>query len=403
MFAYLTDKELTMNIDELQGDKYILWGFNSSLYSGKIRPYLIKKGIDFIELNPSHPHFNEIISQHVGHFTVPVIETPEGEILADSTEAMEFLEERFQALPMLPDNKIMAALAHLIHSYGSEGLHKPAMYYRWNTSFSNRCFIIDEFSRASETKEARDISGNQKGRQQADYFRGYLPPLGIGLSNDVDKAIEESTGILYDVLNKHFLNFPYILGGVPSLADYGLMGPLYAHLGRDPASAGDLKLRAPALYRWIETMGRAQIIDPEIWHFPQEFFSPESIPESLIDFISLICADYGTEILSTANLYHSWLNEKERPGGTVISHDQVKANHQILGPIACEQQGVTINRMALIDSLTQHQRFVNAIEVIGGSDRDLFEELMKRTGGAELAKLRLQRSMQRRDFAYVLV
>lgn len=59
--VYVTDKELTMDIHELQGNKYILWGFNSSLYSGKMRPYLVKKGIDFIELNPSHPHFNEKI------------------------------------------------------------------------------------------------------------------------------------------------------------------------------------------------------------------------------------------------------------------------------------------------------------------------------------------------------
>lgn len=121
---------------------------------------------------------------------------------------MEFLEKRFPAIPMLPDNTVMAALAHLIHSYGSEGLLKPAMYYRWNTTLSNRRFIINEFSRSSETKDARDANDNKKGRHQADYFRGFLQPLGIGLANDVDIAIEESTGKLYANLNEHFLSLP---------------------------------------------------------------------------------------------------------------------------------------------------------------------------------------------------
>ena len=36
---------MTQSIKEIAGDKYVLWGANWSLYTAKVRPYLIKKGV----------------------------------------------------------------------------------------------------------------------------------------------------------------------------------------------------------------------------------------------------------------------------------------------------------------------------------------------------------------------
>lgn len=74
-----------MDIQALAQNKHILWGANWSLYSAKVRPYLMKKEIGYVELNSFHPHFYEKVMPQIGHFTVPVIETPEGDIVADST------------------------------------------------------------------------------------------------------------------------------------------------------------------------------------------------------------------------------------------------------------------------------------------------------------------------------
>jgi hypothetical protein len=77
------------NLDVIAGGKYILWGANWSLYTAKVRPYLIKKRVDYVEVCPSHPHYSDHIIPTVGYFSVPVLETPEGEIIADSTRIME--------------------------------------------------------------------------------------------------------------------------------------------------------------------------------------------------------------------------------------------------------------------------------------------------------------------------
>ena len=276
----------------------------------EVRSYLIKKGVDYVEINPSHPRYEETIMQKVGYFTVPVLETPEGDVIADSTEIMEFLEPRFPNPPMLPEDKTLAALTRLIHSFGSEGLTKSAMYLRWNTSLDNRIFARSEFGRTLSTPELA--------HGFAVAMRDYLPILGVGLDHGVDMAIKESLEKLYDTLNAHFLKYPYILGGVPSMADYGLMGPLYAHHGRDISSSNAMKMRAPALYRWIETMLRPPVVDPEVWQVPQEYFAVDDLPDTLLALLKLIGENFVPEILATISLYHQWLESEAKTAGAIV-------------------------------------------------------------------------------------
>jgi glutathione S-transferase len=388
------DVGMTTSIKEIAGDRYVLWGANWSLYTAKVRPYLIKKGIEYVEINPSHPHYNETILKTVGHFTVPVLETPDGEIVADSTEIMEFLEPRFPDVPMLPDDKPLAALAHLIHSYGSEGLTKPAMYCRWNTTFENRLFARDEFERSLATPE------------QADGFaiamRGYLPILGVGLSHPVDVLIEASLDRLYDTLNAHFLKYPYVLGGVPSLADYGMMGALYAHMGRDVSSSNKLKVQAPALYRWIETMGRPPIVDPEVWQVPQEFFSIGDLPDTLIAFLKLIAEDYVPEYEATIALYHQWLDAETRRGGSIADVEGLKRNHQVLGEVEHVQHGVPMKRIGLLDDVSHHLRFQALTDRMNDEEKSTLRGILEKAGAKGFADLHLKRSLKRDDYAYVL-
>ena len=386
---------MAQSIKEIAGDKYVLWGASWSLYTAKVRPYLIKKRIDYVEVNPSHPHWDEHILPKVGYFTVPVLETPDGDIIADSTEIMEFLEPKFPNPPMLPEDKPLAALAHLIHSFGSEGLTKSAMYLRWNTSYENRLFARNEFERTLATPE------------QADGFavamRNYLPILGVGLDHGVDVAIETSIERLYDALNAHFLKYPYILGGVPSLADYGLMGPLYAHHGRDVSSNNTIKNRAPALYRWIETMLRPPIVDPEVWQVSQEYFSVDDLPDTLTAFLKLVAENFVPEIKATIDLYHQWLDAQERSAGAVVDVEGQKRCHQVLGQLEHVQMGSPIKRIALLDDVSHHLRFQVLVDGMDKAEKQKLTGMLDSVGAKGFADLHLKRDIKRQNYAYVLV
>ncbi len=121
-----------MDIKELAQGKLILWGANWSLYTAKIRSYLIKKGIPHIEICPSHPHYDAYVQAKIGHFTVPVLEYPNGDIIADSTDIIYQLEKQFPENPIDPANKTLASLAWFIQYFASEGLPRTFMHYRTN-------------------------------------------------------------------------------------------------------------------------------------------------------------------------------------------------------------------------------------------------------------------------------
>ena len=385
---------MNSNIKDIGGNKYILWGASWSLYTAKVRAYLIKKGIDYVEINPSHPRYEETIMQKVGYFTVPVLETPDGKIIADSTEIMEFLEPKYPSPPMLPEDKSLAALAHLIHSFGSEGLTKSAMYLRWNTSLDNRIFARSEFGRTVSTPELA--------HGFAVAMRDYLPILGVGLDHGVDMAIKQSLETLYDTLNAHFLEYPYILGGLPSLADYGLMGPLYAHHGRDISSSNALKMRAPALYRWIETMNRPPVVDPEVWQVPQEYFAVDDLPDTLIALLKVIGENFVPEIIATIDLYHQWLDSEERASGAVVDVEGLKRCHQVLGQIEHVQMGAPIKRIALLDDVSHHLRFQALVHTMSDSEKETLRGVLQSVSAQGLADLQLNRNVKRDDYAYVL-
>jgi glutathione S-transferase len=382
------------NIKVIAGDRYVLWGANWSLYTAKVRPYLIKKGIEYVEVNPSHPHFSESVLPRIGYFTVPVLETPDGDVIADSTEIMEYLEPKYPNPPMLPEDKTLAALAYLIHSFGSEGLTKSAMYLRWNTSFENRRFARSEFERTLGAIEQADAF--------AVSMRAYLPILGIGLSHGVDVAIEKSIELLYDALNAHFLKYPYILGGLPSLGDYGLMGALYAHHGRDVSSSDTMKIRAPALYRWIETMNRPPIVDPEVWQVPQEFFPINDLPETLTALLKLVAESFVPEIMATIDLYHQWLDTAARSAGEVVDMEGQKRCHQVLGELKHVQVGVPIERIGLLDDVSHHLRFQALIDQMDDSEKETLRKVLQEVGAQALADVRLKRGIKRDNCAYVL-
>ena len=62
-------------------------------------------------------------------------------------------------------------------------------------------------------------------------------------------------------LDAHFAQHPYLLGAVPTLADFALAGPMLGHLGRDPWPAREWVAPRQHLAAWIERMRNPGAID----------------------------------------------------------------------------------------------------------------------------------------------
>jgi hypothetical protein len=305
---------------------------------------------------------------------------------------------------MLPDEKPLQALAWLLHNYGTDGLVKPAMHYRWNYKETNYDFIIDEFTRGLVPLEQRKDDPAGAKAQAVEFgkaMNAYLEALGI--TEITIPAVEQATEALFDLLNDHFVEYPYLLGGRPSIADCGMMVGLFAHLGRDPYSAQLMKTRAPALYRWTETMNRPGVIDSDLWHVAPNFFQADQLPETLIAILRRLCSDFGSELEATAAAYHRWLNAvPDRPAGSVVALDGQKAIRQSLGQIEHPQQGVTITRTAWADPLLTHQRVIDLVGSMNDAELQVYEHILNQAGGGNILSIQFERAITRADYAAVI-
>jgi len=224
-------------------DIYKLYGAAISLYTGKVRAYLRYKNVPFIEEAGSPEIF-----ERIGFRMIPVLHTPNNELIQDTTDIIDTLEQAFPVASIYPSGARQKLAALLFEVFGDEWLVMPAMHYRWAYNLD---FILEQFGKMmipdANVAEQREI-----GEKISAPFRGSLPLLGI--SDETIPAIEASYETLMGQLDQHFKNHDYLFGSRPSIGDYGLMGPLYAHNYRDPASGELMKRLAPHLVRWIDWM-----------------------------------------------------------------------------------------------------------------------------------------------------
>ena len=125
---------------------YILFGAYASYYTAKVRVYLRKKGIPFVERLPSDPVFRDTVRPASGTHRIPQVLTPAGEVLQDSVFIVDALEPDFPAIPAFPDTPKQRVFVHLMELFGSEGLLSLAWQHRWLFP-ENEPFITRDFGR----------------------------------------------------------------------------------------------------------------------------------------------------------------------------------------------------------------------------------------------------------------
>ncbi len=379
---------------------YTLWGTPHSLYTGKIRAYLIKKGVPFREQFPPHPRYRAHIRPAVRLKVAPILETPDGRILQDTTDMILHLEAAFPRPPMIPGTPVQRAVAWLVGAFGSEGLLPAAMSYRWTYRAEQEHFLRAEFGRvvhAGPDREARLTAG----LKLMGYFNDFLPSLGI--TPQTVPTIEMAYLDLLDALDIHFQRYPYALGGRPSIADAGLMAPLYAHLARDPVPSTLMKNRAPNVYRWTERMNLAAIADGEFPDCPETYLADDAIPPTLEPLLRLIFRDWGPELVANAALYNAWVQAHPAlPSGRLVSADEERVVHPTLGPVEYTMRGCAIRRASAPHALWHFDKAAAHARALEGEPAARFAALVQRNGGEAMMAIELARPMRRSDYVLVL-
>lgn len=367
-----------------------LYAAPMSLWSGKARAYLRKQRIPFTEVMPGHQSYKEKILPQTKRGIVPVVLLSDGAVIQDTVDIIDHFEQsnqsRFSVYPEQPKQRLTALMLDI---FGSEGLLKVAMHYRWNFLEDNKAFIELEFGDHIVPGATPDVIHSVAHKVMAP-MQAYLPLL--GLNEKTIPAVEEQYLELLALLNAHFEQHPYLLGGLPSVADYGLFAPLYAHLSRDPYPAMVMKSKAQRVYRWVERMNASDADMPEYGDYPQAYFADDEIPETLQAILRLVAKDFLPELKQAVTEINQWLSDNpDVEGQCVTEKPRVKALKQMDYPF----RGVTVNGMVIPYQLTMLQRITDFFAVCNARDKALLDDFYTTLGLQDWLSLKASRRVER--------
>jgi glutathione S-transferase len=392
-----------MNTANSPKSPFILWGTPHSLYTGKARSCLIKKGLAFVERCPSHPDYKVRVRPAVGLVTFPVLETPEGQFIQDSTDIVTYLDSLDDPASetfMTPSTPVQRVVARLIDGFGLAGMLQAAMHYRWSYRDDQELFLQTEFGRGLYAGADREARRNA-GKRVMDFFSSSLPALGI--TRETAPAIETAYEELLEALDVHFQSYPYVMGWRVSIADLGLIAPMYAHLGRDPYPTALMKKRAPNVARWVERMQLPNTPDGEYVPHDADWLSDDAIPNTLEPVLALVFKDWGPQLGADIASYQQWLDaHPQMQAGDLINANDKHMVHPTLGMVSFVWRGVQVQRASAVHGLWLFQTAQDTALAMSSDAGQNLAGLLKRTGGQEVMALCLPRAMERRNNLLVL-
>jgi len=360
-----------------------LYGVKISMFTGKVRSYLIKQSIPFEEVAPVSEQFTKVVLPQLGRRIIPVIEMEDGTIIQDTTDIIDYLEGKDLAVQSAyPENPIHHLLALILELFGDEGLLRPAMHYRWNFPDRTTGFITHGFG----GWQGPDASDEEKAqiKKTMGKFNGFLPALGV--SKESIPEIERSFDELMDILEAHFVRTPYFFGATPTIGDYGMMCSLYAHLARDPVPASRMKDRAPSLYRWTERMNAPHADYSDMPYYT----SSEDLPETLAPLFKYI-ADYFLPELQMNVAVMDAL-----PGGDSGTQATINPQMAVLGFAAFDHGNVPISCAVRPIRFYMLQRVTDYFAAMEKTDQEAAMNYLKPLGLSPLLTLTAKHRVDRK-------
>ncbi len=227
---------------------YRIYGSELSPYSVKVRSFFRYKNIDHDWILRS-PTVQAEFQKYAKLPLVPLVVTPEGEGIQDSTPILERFEASHPEPSVTPDDPALAFVSALLEEYGDEWGNKWMFHYRWRYQpdvWSTAERIALQMMGAQGT-----LAVAQARAAVADRMTGRLGF--VGSNQQTEPVIEASFAKALGLIEAHLASRPYLLGGRPAMADFGLWAQLY-EAATDPTPGAIMRASAPNVMRWIQRM-----------------------------------------------------------------------------------------------------------------------------------------------------
>jgi glutathione S-transferase len=181
------------------------------------------------------------------------------EALTDSSPLIRRLERELAGRSVIPDDPALAFLDALIEDYADEWGTKMMFHYRWahRADVDQAAAVLPRWRRVDDAEEsavaaARAFAERQVGRLWV-----------VGSNATTAPVIEESYRRLLRLLDARLREAPYVFGGRPASADFGLYGQLTQLAGFDPTPRAEALAIAPRVFAWVDVVEDLSGLEPK--------------------------------------------------------------------------------------------------------------------------------------------
>jgi len=227
---------------------YRIFGAEMSPYSVKVRSYARYKSLPHQWLNRGGDNAAEY-AKYAKVAIVPLVVTPEGEGVQDSTPIIERLEALHPEPSIHPGDPALRFLSALLEELGDEWGNKWMFHYRWRREVDRiasagrlALAMNPSMDEAAQGAFAEQIKSRMVGRV---WF--------VGSSDATAPFIESTFHQALAQLDAHLAGRAFLFGARPSFADFALWGQIY-NMWTDPTPCAIIEARAQNVLAWIQRM-----------------------------------------------------------------------------------------------------------------------------------------------------
>lgn len=275
---------------------YRVHGMMQSYFTRKMTGYFAYKGVPW--LFRAFPGVTPESAAAGFPGGVPVVETPEGELMWDSTPMIHHLELRHPEPAVLPSDPVQRFLCYVLEDVADEWLYRTAVGSRWNLAENH---AVGGWELARDVTVKAPIPCDLAYAGVGAHVRGSCPPLGVTPEN-IPFWIDEVLRPWFRVLGAHLAARPYLFGERPSLADFAIFGGNAAHFVNDPLCRRWIEEDGPAVVQHTHRLFEPEDLDFGDWDAPRD--PPDTLIALLADlkriylpWVSRACADGAADVV----------------------------------------------------------------------------------------------------------
>jgi len=255
---------------------YRLFSWELSYFSAKVRSYLRWKermgGLPegFEDILATNDLLAGLLLPATGTMAVPQLQKPDGTYVQDSSEIIDEIERAHPDPSATPDPNTsprQCLAVWIIELLADEWMLPLGFWERWRHTLPDveanhaRYNALQWGSGDSQTRNARErLSAGENlfellfgvSHARTNPIGTYAGARDLGVTPETEAAWDLSMVRMLEILDNHFAEHDFCLGGQPTLADFALMAPLYPHLYRDPVPGYFLRTNFPFIADWVD-------------------------------------------------------------------------------------------------------------------------------------------------------